>query len=429
MPGLSKSRGKVALALKKKNAGAPQKKAQKVSSVQEESYDSHEEETKEKAPEEVGQPVTVSEPVVAAVEKQVEAPVVQMAIEKSEPVVKNSTESSTSNTVSMTTNDAEVEIVSGPAPTSDGFIPWNTACCGGVLIHGTDKCMSAKDLALIEKKPMPKVDQWVCNCSIKPKRFNFEMHYHFLLYVHEFKPYESALGHYGKSWDDFAVKLFHKKPFSSYPFCQGRYLKERFDKVMKKLCTEYSLMDSFDIHPDMTPFIKLVNSVAKEQALHESKLKLLKDEKGEKIAAKKAERSSCLTFEKAIIPLPAEAIEIIDEEIQEIQEAVQVSSTINVNTSPAQKVTVKSESDASAASSPDTSYRAKRMKYESQGVDAVQSISKVIDLTGNELKLMSQYRAERHAMEMEMIRMQLEIHRQTMELNRYKIEKLSKNED
>ena len=52
-------------------------------------------------------------------------------------------------------------------------IPWRTPCCGGVEVHGTDKCHEEKSDG-----------KWICFCAKNPINFNYLLHY---LLINEIK--------------------------------------------------------------------------------------------------------------------------------------------------------------------------------------------------------------------------------------------------
>ena len=50
-------------------------------------------------------------------------------------------------------------------------VNWRKVCCGGRLIHGTERCVFNEDRHI------------VCTCSKRAKNFNFPNHFYLVQYV------------------------------------------------------------------------------------------------------------------------------------------------------------------------------------------------------------------------------------------------------
>lgn len=84
-------------------------------------------------------------------------------------------------------------------------VPWRNPNCGGCLVNGTSNCTFDDEGAL------------VCLCLVKPKNFNYLVHYQLMqeVFVQKLHTSKSTNGTVA-GWETLALKMFAVGPFRPY---------------------------------------------------------------------------------------------------------------------------------------------------------------------------------------------------------------------
>jgi len=163
-------------------------------------------------------------------------------------------------------------------------INWRNPCCGGSLAHGTVNCMrDAKGI-------------WRCVCANKPKNFDYEIHHQIAVQVFSKKLH---LEKSGEKWDAEILQMFTLGSFKKYQQIQGKTMKERFFNTMvEEVEKRHALGDSagFEIHPEISPYDKVMLTMMKEIETADAKKKFEKEKKEKK-------NSTLLSHEKTYCPI------------------------------------------------------------------------------------------------------------------------------
>lgn len=192
-------------------------------------------------------------------------------------------------------------------------LEWRKPLCGGHEVNGS------KDCSVDEKTGVE-----TCNCVMKPKGFNYPLHYIIAQAVFLRKAH---LSKHLSDWEVVTFHLFDSGGFKNYSPVQAQTIKTRFfDNMVSSVSQKHGIGEyatGFETHPEVTPYDDIMLKMIRA-------IEVADQAKAEKKSKEAEKRSTLLAIEDSILPSYGKAKpteKIVNDDDETVDEGLHLDSS------------------------------------------------------------------------------------------------------